>query len=68
MIKDCDLIERVKWITDAVSSQDLSVGSLSSYLLRNGNIHATDGRMVVATHSRSTQPSALYRQSRSRRF
>lgn len=49
MIKDCDLISRVKWITDAVASQDLGTGALSSYLLRNGNIHATDGRMTVGT-------------------
>jgi hypothetical protein len=48
-IKDCDLLARVKWITDAVSSQDLGLNALNSYLLRGGNIHATDGRMVVGT-------------------
>lgn len=49
MIRDCDLVARVKWITDAVSDKDMGTGALSSYLIRNGNIHAADGRMVVAT-------------------
>lgn len=48
-MKDTDLLARVKWITDAVSSQDLGLQGLTSYLLRNGNIHANDGRMVVGT-------------------
>lgn len=48
-IKDCDLLARVKWITDAVSNTDLGLPALQSYLIRGGNIHATDGRMVVGT-------------------
>jgi hypothetical protein len=48
-MKDTDLLARVKWITDAVASQDLGLQGLTSYLLRNGNIHANDGRMVVGT-------------------
>jgi hypothetical protein len=48
-VKDTDLLARVKWITDAVASQDLGLQGLTSYLLRNGNIHANDGRMVVGT-------------------
>lgn len=48
-MKDSDLLARVKWITDAVASQDLGLQGLTSYLLRNGNIHANDGRMVVGT-------------------
>ncbi len=49
MIKDCDLVARVKWITDAVSDQSMGATTLSHYLIRNGNIHATDGRMTVGT-------------------
>lgn len=48
-MKDTDLLARVKWITDAVASQDLGLQGLNSYLLRNGNIHAHDGRMIVGT-------------------
>ena len=48
-MKDADLLARVKWITDAVASQDLGLQGLNSYLIRNGNIHAHDGRMVVGT-------------------
>jgi hypothetical protein len=48
-VKDTDLLARVKWITDAVASQDLGLQGLTSYLIRNGNIHANDGRMVVGT-------------------
>jgi hypothetical protein len=48
-MKDTDLLARVKWITDAVASQDLGLQGLTSYLIRNGNIHANDGRMVVGT-------------------
>jgi len=48
-MKDTDLLARVKWITDAVASQDLGLQGLNSYLIRNGNIHAYDGRMVVGT-------------------
>lgn len=44
-----DLVERLKWVSDAVSSQDLGVGALNGYLLRDNHIHATDGRMVVGT-------------------
>lgn len=57
--KDCDLIARVKWITDAIASQDLGVGVLSSYLIRDGNIHATDGRMVVGTPFPFSGPDVL---------
>lgn len=48
-MKDVDLVARVKWITDAIASQDLGLVGLSSYLIRNGNIHAHDGRMTVGT-------------------
>lgn len=48
-MNDIDLLARVKWITDAVASQDLGLQGLSSYLIRNGNIHANDGRMTVGT-------------------
>lgn len=48
-MKDVDLLARVKWISDAVASQDLGIHGLNSYLLRNGNIHANDGRMIVGT-------------------
>lgn len=48
-MKDTDLLAAVKWITDAVASQDLGLHGLNCYLLRNGNIHAHDGRMVVGT-------------------
>lgn len=44
-----DLIEKLKWVTDAVSGQDLGVTALTSYYLNNGYIHASDGRMVVGT-------------------
>ncbi len=54
-----DLLERVKWITDAIASQDLGLHGLSSYLLRNGNIHANDGRMVVGTPFPFTGPEVL---------
>lgn len=43
------LLDRVKWITDAVSAQKIGVHALNSYLLRDGKIHASDGRMVVGT-------------------
>jgi hypothetical protein len=49
LMKDTDLLARVKWITDAVAAQDLGLYGLNSYLIRNGNIHANDGRMVVGT-------------------
>lgn len=48
-MKDADLLERVKWITDAIASQDLGLQGLNCYLIRNGNIHANDGRMTVGT-------------------
>lgn len=46
---ESELLDRVKWITDAVASQKIGVNALNSYLLRNGKIHASDGRMVVGT-------------------
>lgn len=58
-MKDTDLLARVKWITDAVASQDLGLQGLNGYLLRNGNIHANDGRMVVGTPFPFTGPDVL---------
>lgn len=48
-MKDTDLLARVKWIKDALVATDLGLQGLNSYLIRNGNIHAYDGRMVVGT-------------------
>ena len=48
-IKDCDLLERVNWVTDAVSTKDLGLSALTSYLIRHNYIHASDGRMTVGT-------------------
>jgi hypothetical protein len=48
-IKDCDLLARVNWIKEAVSSQDLGLNALNSYMIKDGNIYASDGRMVVGT-------------------
>jgi hypothetical protein len=58
-LEEVDLLARVKWITDAVASQDLGLQGLNSYLLRNGNIHANDGRMVVGTPFPFTGPDTL---------
>lgn len=49
VIKDCDLLARVQWINDAVSSKDLGVSPLTSYLIKDGYIYAHDGRMTVGT-------------------
>lgn len=49
MADETDLLARIKWITDAVASQDLGLNALNSYYIANGHIHASDGRMVVGT-------------------
>jgi hypothetical protein len=48
-IKDCDLVERVNWIKDAVRGKDLGLQQLTSFYIHEGMLHASDGRMVVAT-------------------
>lgn len=48
-IKDCDLLERVNWIKDAVSGKDIGLSQLTSFYINDGFLHASDGRMVVGT-------------------
>jgi hypothetical protein len=47
-IKDCDLLATVAWVDDAVSALDIGTSPLSCYLIKDGFIHATNGRMVAA--------------------
>lgn len=47
-IKDCDLLATVAWVDDAVSAVDIGTSPLSCYLIKDGFIHATNGRMVAA--------------------
>lgn len=49
MVKDCDLLARIRWIVDAVSTMDVGVNPLTSYYIHEGVLHASDGRMVAAT-------------------
>lgn len=47
-IKDCDLLATVAWVDDAVSALDIGTSPLSCYLIKDGFIHATNGRMIAA--------------------
>lgn len=45
---DCNLLEKVAWVDEAVSALDIGTSPLSCYLIQGGFIHATNGRMVAA--------------------